>query len=610
MDFEVRNFYHLLGKKFRIPTFQRGYRWEKRQVTELLDDLDEFVNNYSCNSQGAFYCLQPIVVQQSNEQQGAYNVIDGQQRLTTIYLIMQYLQSIIKDNCDVQDMFTIEYARHAETDCYLSKNTFLADTQKEYLNNADNYYIYKAYQTITNWFLCHKSSKLRLAQLFTGEFGNAKEDKDKYDVRVIWYELPKTDSDVSAIDSFARLNEGKIHLTNAELVKALLLQCSNDDQVQQEIAMRHAMEWDQMEKQLQDPLFWGMLAPADYNPLSHIELLIDFVAKDIKDNDKDCYVSFQEGKNLFSFLVINKAIMDRMVTAENIWQRLQHVYTILRNWYYNIKMYHLVGLYTLLNEDKNVLMNIRMVYDIFAKCTKEEAFAKLRKEIGNKIRVEQLDQLTYGENNKQLIAILETFNVYLHLSNEQSTDRFRFDLFKHYKVTSLEHIHPQNLDTDNMDMSEIVSWYNDRKDNILKEKELEKDVCQLDTLIESYNQLPDKEKTAWFADQSKTILDCLKSIDAKFDELAGMSPEQMHTLYNMALIDKDTNAALSNGFLYEKRNILHEREQKTYIPIGTWAAFDKRFSNENIIDMKFWSPIDRNAYFAAIQNAYNYFVNL
>lgn len=78
----------------------------------------------------------------------------------------------------------------------------------------------------------------------------------------------------------------------------------------------------------------------------------------------------------------------------------------------------------------------------------------------------------------------------------------------------------------------------------------------------------------------------------------------------MALVDKDTNAALSNGFMYEKRNVLCQREKdnKTYIPIGTWAAFNKSYSPD-VIDMKFWSPEDREAYYAAIEKAYNYFLN-
>lgn len=64
---------------FYIPAYQRGYRWERTQVKTLLNDL------YQCmeaNGQEKDYCLQPVVVQKKGELQ--YDLIDGQQRLTTI----------------------------------------------------------------------------------------------------------------------------------------------------------------------------------------------------------------------------------------------------------------------------------------------------------------------------------------------------------------------------------------------------------------------------------------------------------------------------------------------------------------------------------------------
>lgn len=44
MDNELRlkSINELLNESFHIPSYQRGYRWTKRQVTELLNDLEEF----------------------------------------------------------------------------------------------------------------------------------------------------------------------------------------------------------------------------------------------------------------------------------------------------------------------------------------------------------------------------------------------------------------------------------------------------------------------------------------------------------------------------------------------------------------------------------------
>ena len=614
--FQVMNFYHLLDMKFNIPSFQRGYRWEKRQVTELLDDLKEFIDTVvdECNKkQGQFYCLQPIVVQPNRQQTDVYDVIDGQQRLTTVYLILQYLQNTIAENCNRTSVYSIEYGRHAQEDCYLSKNLFLEDNEDKglYKKNADNFYIYKAYQIIAEWFDAHKMYKLKIAQLLTGEIDN-RADKDKHDVRVIWYELPHSDNDTQAIDSFTRMNEGKIALTNAELVKALLLQCSNDDRVQQEVAMRRAMEWDTIEKQLQDPLFWSMLATEKYAPSSHIELAIDFVAQSLKEQNKDKY-PYQANKELFSFLVISKAIADKAETVETIWEKIQDAYTVFRNWFYDTKTYHLVGLYNLLSAG-STLNNVQKIYALFVNHTKSEAKELIRKAIGDKIRLnkdkdEKLETINYTDNPQKIIPILEVFNVYLQLSNQESTDRFRFDLFKKYNVTGLEHIPPQNLNTDNMSMEEIIEWFDGRKEAVSDStKDEVKDAAKQLSELEVQYQKSENKKT-FYATKREIIINCMNIIDSEFNELAGMKPEQMHTLYNMALVDQNTNAAISNGFLYEKRDKLRERElnHQTYIPLGTWAAFNKLFSDK-VMDMKFWSPADREAYFKAIETAYTYFV--
>ena len=63
MDLRIVHIGDLKGMCFNIPDYQRGYRWETKQVCELLDDLLEFDNSKN----GAFYCLQPLVVVENNQ---------------------------------------------------------------------------------------------------------------------------------------------------------------------------------------------------------------------------------------------------------------------------------------------------------------------------------------------------------------------------------------------------------------------------------------------------------------------------------------------------------------------------------------------------------------
>ena len=74
---------------FHIPSYQRGYRWDKKQVEDLLKDIWDFARDDE-KKKTDFYCLQPIVVK---EQDNNWIVIDGQQRLTTLLLILNFIKN-------------------------------------------------------------------------------------------------------------------------------------------------------------------------------------------------------------------------------------------------------------------------------------------------------------------------------------------------------------------------------------------------------------------------------------------------------------------------------------------------------------------------------------
>lgn len=69
-----------------IPSYQRGYRWGKDEVEALLDDVYNFLDDPK--NHASSYWLQPIVVRAI---EGKWEVVDGQQRLTTIFLILKFL---------------------------------------------------------------------------------------------------------------------------------------------------------------------------------------------------------------------------------------------------------------------------------------------------------------------------------------------------------------------------------------------------------------------------------------------------------------------------------------------------------------------------------------
>ena len=147
---EIKTIRELYKYSFYIPSYQRGYRWGKQETKDLLDDIDNFEPQQIRNTnEKTWYCLQPIVVKNRNENE--YEVIDGQQRLTTIYLILHYLnRAFIKE--DQEKLFKIDYQTREKT------KEFLEELGTENLKNKKNdnidfYYISQAYNTIEEWFI-------------------------------------------------------------------------------------------------------------------------------------------------------------------------------------------------------------------------------------------------------------------------------------------------------------------------------------------------------------------------------------------------------------------------------------------------------------------------
>lgn len=75
-----------------IPDYQREYIWSDKEVYKLLEDIDDEINGSSSGD----YFIGTILVSPTSEK-NHYDVIDGQQRLTTFFLILCALKSLFKN---------------------------------------------------------------------------------------------------------------------------------------------------------------------------------------------------------------------------------------------------------------------------------------------------------------------------------------------------------------------------------------------------------------------------------------------------------------------------------------------------------------------------------
>ena len=126
---------------FFIPSYQRGYKWTPKEVLELLNDIDDFTPLIidEETKEKTWYCLQPIVVKELANNQ--YEVIDGQQRLTTIFLVLNYLsRDFIPDRRE--KIFSLDYETRKNTKMFLEE----LEGEKSEHDNIDFYYIHEAYK--------------------------------------------------------------------------------------------------------------------------------------------------------------------------------------------------------------------------------------------------------------------------------------------------------------------------------------------------------------------------------------------------------------------------------------------------------------------------------
>src|SRR3954453_20417861 len=84
------------SRAFRIPSYQRGYSWERRQWDDLLEDLDVLpIHKDHFAGQVVLQPTDEHLVDTEGAQHRLFDVVDGQQRLTTLVLLMEAIRRAV-----------------------------------------------------------------------------------------------------------------------------------------------------------------------------------------------------------------------------------------------------------------------------------------------------------------------------------------------------------------------------------------------------------------------------------------------------------------------------------------------------------------------------------
>lgn len=386
-----------LTERFYVPDYQRGYRWTSLEVRRLMDDISQ-------STQPRYY-LQPIVVRPMGD--GQYELVDGQQRLTSLALVYHYLREAGYDD---RDRFSLDYQTRPDMKLYLQNPDAIEDSK-----NIDEGRVQSAYQTIKDWFA--RSADATPAKI-----------KEALDTRVavIWYELPEGED---SIDIFTRLNVGQIPLTDAELVKAQLLTAFGDERRQYQVAA----EWDAIEVDIWDPEKWAFVTGGHRADATHISLLFDSLANLIADPQKGPRPTYHTFETLRTRISEN---------PDDFWFDVRALHAQLTGWFEDRDLYHWIGF----------LLVSGYSLDKLIESSKGNAKSKfrhdVRRTIKNRVNLtrSEVEELTYDRNRRELQNLLFLFNV--ESARRAHSARSRFSFAEYVRGDwSLEHIHAQNLTT-------------------------------------------------------------------------------------------------------------------------------------------------------------------
>ena len=594
---ELKSIAELRNMAFYIPAYQRGYRWTQRQVKDLLKDIFEFSEK---KEDAGIYCLQPLVVvkrtiseslidessimekirktdklsevrrilETSKEQ---WEVVDGQQRLTTIRLILEVLE--------YPRFYELEYeTREDSAKFFLSGiRKILSEIESQFFDskpedNIDYYHIKQAVKLICKWR--EGKDTTRFLNFLLNQ------------VKFIWYEIHEENNPKEV---FTRLNIGKISLTNAELIKALLLNKSNFESNdygkvrlhQQEIAM----EWDVIEYSLQSNEFWLFLnEPGNERP-TRIDFIFDMICQEDMLHCKDAQ-EIQMSDDLKTFRYFNyyfETQKQKEEAIQTIWEKVKEIFQTLQEWFDDKELYHYIGFLICIGKSVN------RIYREWTRYATKSAFREnyLMKAIKESIRYKDIENTVYEvdaevpqklkggvKQNCRPILLLHNLQTVINQNdvlaeNEKYREgvfyKFPFHLYKS-EDWDVEHI-DSNTENKLNDIQSQREWllnaYFGLQGEAFKENRKKiKDFFEKFT-GKNYEQSEDPDKL-------KTRNERFEELRSSIDDINGnirLSQIEKNKIWNFALLDSSTNRSYGNAIFPAKRRVIIGKDQgKRFLP--------------------------------------------
>lgn len=532
---------------FFVPAFQRGYRWTEDEVGRLLDDIRE--------SGGSTYYLQPVVVKRRDD--GSWELIDGQQRLTTLYLMFRYLKDTHLPSAVTN--YSITYETRPGSKAYLDLLS-----EDDAAHNIDYFHLFHAYRCIEEWFAQFEHRTTHEAALLYGYLFDS--------VKVLWYEAPEA---VDSTDLFTRLNVGRIPLTDAELVKALLLSHGQAGQGQVDRALEIAAHWDLIERDLRVPEVWAFVTGEAKEEPTHISLLLDTLAGGVRGRERPLFHTFEQLRPRIQ------------ADPQGFWREVVDLHSRVQGWYDDRALFHKVGY--LIAVGRTFAEPVGLAEGRGRSAFEAALDDAIRAHLG--LTAGEVSDLAYTSRRTSDVLLLMNVEAIRHMQDSSERYSFRAHAAGGW---SLEHIHAQGAEPLTT-VEQWRAWLEYHRAALQDLPDLDEDdggslVGRIDDVL-----------AAGVTQQSFNLLE--QEVAAVFSP-AGEPVDGMDSIANLALLDSRDNSALNNSvFEVKRREVIRRDKLGSYIPACTRNVFLKYYTEAGNQQLHFWSAADRKAYLEAILDA-------
>lgn len=233
---------------FVIPEYQRPYVWQKDNIEELIEDLYYAFEHKGENE----YFLGSLVLKNiNNENFNEYEVLDGQQRLTTFFMMIAVLRDILDDEDYKSTLRELIYQKENKLKKIPSRNRltyYIRDNVKDFIDD----FIIKDDGTKRKEDLLQYSEKENISISNMANallvIHNLLSKKDKLDDFVVFllnkalFIYVSTDNTEDAFRLFTILNDRGIPLTSSDILKS-----TNIGQMDKDDLKRYSKLWEDIE---------------------------------------------------------------------------------------------------------------------------------------------------------------------------------------------------------------------------------------------------------------------------------------------------------------------------------------------------------------------------